>query len=303
MRLFDKLMICPAVVSDPFRAIASQTVVVALDAIAEYVDEKTGESWSRCDFTCCRPPWEVFFVEWNTPRRAVEELSKRFTPSDANTIIQQFGWMCRSYMSPDQKLDLRRKLGEWAWLDDVTNTAIAQSPVCVLASAYFCERGQAYPMGASYLWFLGAEGDVSGERLFASDAPCGAMLESEIESCRMQSLIALLGLMFINCSNVKLEDVTEELQPEPKIRRRLKIPEVKRYTLNIAGHVARPSREYNEGPQGVMPFHLCRGHFATYTADKPMFGNPKLVGRYWHPPHMKGKKENGEIVKDYATQG
>lgn len=100
--------------------------------------------------------------------------------------------------------------------------------------------------------------------------------------------------------NVKLEDVTGELQPTPKIRRRLRIPEVKRYTLNIAGHVSRPRRESDQGPQGVMPFHLCRGHFATYTAEKPMFGNPKLVGRYWHPPHMKGKKENGEIVKDYA---
>jgi hypothetical protein len=114
------------------------------------------------------------------------------------------------------------------------------------------------------------------------------------------SRIVLLCFSFANCSNVKLDDVTEHLQPDPRIRRRLKIPDVRRYTLNIGGYSPRPSRNSGEPSVGVMPFHLCRGHFATYTADKPMFGNPKLVGRYWHPPHMKGKRENGEVIKDYA---
>lgn len=138
--------------------------------------------------------------------------------------------------------------------------------------------------GAGMQEFIDGVGDVGAGRFFES----------------LTHVIAL-AFTFANCKNVVLNDVTEQLQPPSKIRRRLKLPEVKRYTLNIAGHVSRPSRDYNQGPQGVMPFHLCRGHFATYTDEKPLFG--KHVGRFWIPPHMKGKKENGEIVKDYAIAG
>ena len=164
-----------------------------------------------------------------------------------------------------------------------------------------------HPPSQMIVWGVSAEGTLLKHlfRFPVSDYERLGGLYRKV-ACVASSLMfeaMLLSFTFLNCCNVKLEDITDDVAPPPKIRRRLKIPEVKRYTLNIAGHGARPSRDYNEGPKGVMPFHLCRGHFATYTADKPMFGNPKLVGRYWHPPHMKGKKENGEIVKDYAIQG
>jgi hypothetical protein len=45
--------------------------------------------------------------------------------------------------------------------------------------------------------------------------------------------------------------------------------------------------------------HLVRGHFATYTPDKPLFG--KFVGTYWREAHARGSKDAGEVAKDYEV--
>ena len=52
---------------------------------------------------------------------------------------------------------------------------------------------------------------------------------------------------------------------------------------------------------GNMPRHVCRGHFAEYG---PEFGKGllfgKYAGRFYVPPHLKGKEENGIVEKDYV---
>jgi hypothetical protein len=45
--------------------------------------------------------------------------------------------------------------------------------------------------------------------------------------------------------------------------------------------------------------HIVRGHFATYTAEQPMFG--KYVGTFWKEAHLRGNAEKGVVVKDYEV--
>lgn len=47
-------------------------------------------------------------------------------------------------------------------------------------------------------------------------------------------------------------------------------------------------------------FHICKGHFRTYTADNPLFG--KLTGKFWIPQHTKGAKAVGTVVKEYVAE-
>ena len=53
-----------------------------------------------------------------------------------------------------------------------------------------------------------------------------------------------------------------------------------------------------------MPRHVCRGHFAEYG---PQFGKGLLfgkhAGRFFVPPHLKGKKEYGVVEKDDSLRG
>ena len=45
--------------------------------------------------------------------------------------------------------------------------------------------------------------------------------------------------------------------------------------------------------------HICRGHFATYTENNPLFG--KLKGTFWKPAHVRGSIEDGIVDKDYRV--
>jgi hypothetical protein len=49
--------------------------------------------------------------------------------------------------------------------------------------------------------------------------------------------------------------------------------------------------------RSLMSSHSVRGHFATYTEDKPLFG--RCVGTYWKKPHVRGDKSVGEVKKIY----
>jgi hypothetical protein len=51
--------------------------------------------------------------------------------------------------------------------------------------------------------------------------------------------------------------------------------------------------------ESLTAHHIVRGHFATYTADKPLFG--KYVGTYWREAHARGDRKAGEVAKDYRV--
>lgn len=72
------------------------------------------------------------------------------------------------------------------------------------------------------------------------------------------------------------------------------------YTLTVT--VGGEEVEYGEsGASGASKrFHVCRGHFATYTEENKLFG--KYVGKYWIPQHMKGNPDLGVIEKDYKLE-
>lgn len=45
--------------------------------------------------------------------------------------------------------------------------------------------------------------------------------------------------------------------------------------------------------------HICRGHFATYTDEKPLFGH--FTGTVWKPSHVRGNVTEGIVSKDYRV--
>lgn len=47
------------------------------------------------------------------------------------------------------------------------------------------------------------------------------------------------------------------------------------------------------------PARLVRGHFVTYTKERPLFGKPWGVGTFWIGPYVSGNPEFGIIIKDY----
>ena len=111
--------------------------------------------------------------------------------------------------------------------------------------------------------------------------------------------VVLLALCFAHCRGV----VQREARPSRQVARQaersgkpvvtykvLDIDPVRK-VLQTEGHVA------HNGLQKAL--HICRGHFAHYTEDKPLFG--KLTGTFYVPMHTRGSLKAGAVVKDYRV--
>lgn len=110
-------------------------------------------------------------------------------------------------------------------------------------------------------------------------------------------------LSVLDCKNVSLGAREND---EREVRRA-----EKRFGSSSTGYryhvlVVRPPGAKSDHPGeeiGTMPRHICRGHFAEYG---PEFGKGllfgKYAGRFYVPPHMKGDKKNGTVLKDYEVR-
>jgi hypothetical protein len=275
--------------------------VVAVDPIARQYAESTNQFWEPECFPWARPPFDTCCIEWNGPSQTLTENGMVQEPPHQHAVF------CRSEMITEKKRrELRHRIDDIeSQLKSEWDTAAAIRDSAVLVNNWHMmhveNRVVLIPVVSH--WLIREDGLI----LYTFHSNDDDTDPRHLVFASMGGVshwhVCWMAFSFMNAKNVKLLDVTEELQPEPKIRRRLRIPDVRRWTLSIDGRAEKPRREFGHAPQAdaesFTPFHLVRGTFATYTADKPLFGNPKLVGRFWRPPHARGKKENGEVVKDY----
>lgn len=154
--------------------------------------------------------------------------------------------------------------------------------------------------GVTQCFTLKQDGTVSGKPLgmhfpsVMSQKRAGVM----IESCRALLYPAFLSLSFLNCKNV-VRHVHNPSEVANRVRAKQRLqPLLKYYTLNI-----NPMREVLRKEGGSertglrKALHICRGHFATYTSERPLFG--RVTGTFWKPSHVKGTPTQGVIGKDY----
>lgn len=108
----------------------------------------------------------------------------------------------------------------------------------------------------------------------------------------------VLALRMFHVKNMEI--VADQPAKRAKKQRRIK-PEqrIKWHTIKV-----RPQgKQYRHADGSSLPtltaMHLVRGHFKTYSAERPLFG--KYVGTYWHQAHTRGSIEAGEVAKDYEV--
>lgn len=100
-----------------------------------------------------------------------------------------------------------------------------------------------------------------------------------------------------NCKNVSPVEEKAEYTPKGFERGRQKVRAFYRYhVLKISGSFTGTPHE-SKGGTVDKAMHICRGHFAKYTDDKPLFG--KYTGLFWRPMHVRGSVKNGVVDKDY----
>jgi len=99
-----------------------------------------------------------------------------------------------------------------------------------------------------------------------------------------------------HCKNIitKEHDPYRPMMPRGK---RNKAPKIKYHTLEISDTLIKRDGGESLG-DGDMPKHICRGNFAHYTEERPLFG--KYTGTFWRPMHIKGNARHGIVGKEYS---
>jgi hypothetical protein len=116
----------------------------------------------------------------------------------------------------------------------------------------------------------------------------------------------LLAISFMHCKNV--ERIAN--YPSPKLNKKRvsrNLPPIcKFHTLHIEPmkKIIQQAVDAYRGVRGKtdikMALHRVRGHFKTYTADKPLLGH--AVGSWFWASQARGTKKRGVVVKEYEVE-
>ena len=118
--------------------------------------------------------------------------------------------------------------------------------------------------------------------------------------------ITLYTYSLLNCRNIALEPI-EARQVSARIGNRRQ----RREHLGLVWHrlVIIPTKGIGQRGSKFVPHgtgecmtraHLVRGHFKTYSAERPLFG--RHSGRFWWSPLERGDRRVGVVLKDYEVR-
>ena len=180
--------------------------------------------------------------------------------------------------------------------------------VCVVARK---SKGVFAGPFANYTFFHTATGDLlksagNVPEAIIADMQCVAFASTEQQQefacCVMTPYLYpfLFAFSLANCQNV----TTSLVHPPEKLSRahtrRRGLPLSRYYTLNIEPMKKILREEGQVESHGLKhALSVCRGHFASYTEGKGLFG--KYHGQFWISQHVRGLASHGVVTKAYAV--
>lgn len=115
------------------------------------------------------------------------------------------------------------------------------------------------------------------------------------------------AISLMHVKNVTLEDYDPNKHISRQVRRARERkglgPLIEYKILHIKPYGRQPKRPTAGRKTGIkQAVHTTRGHFKTFTPDRPAFGKPWGVGTFWVGPHVRGNPEFGLVMKDYHIE-
>lgn len=250
--------------------------VFIADNVAELMWRSPDKGWDiHKDLPSLAPPFPWFFVEY---QHVLE-----------GDPILQSGWSVQAFDLESEASEVVAKLGA----EHVDSTRQKGSRWVVMASLFMVTKRD------SSIWFPGYE-------CVLGVAGNGAMCDWRVAAGRAEktdtpTLPLLLTISFMHCKNVVQANVADAEGPTEKWLRRQRVPRIEYKVLDIDPARSVLRSEGGMDSEGLRrALHICRGHFATYTEDSPLFG--KYVGQFWKAAHVRGSIEAGAVVKDYNVK-
>lgn len=178
---------------------------------------------------------------------------------------------------------------------------------CFLTFSYADEKNKWFVN--PFFWVIYKDTEEVGPASILSDEMQHSSAFSDIYREQLKNdaffefTMAELFLDILNCNNVITKDV---IPPEKLNRKRVRNGKLPLYSYKILEVVKGKPKTKNAGsvpwdyksPEAVR-FHLCRGHFKTFTEERPLFG--KYSGTFWWNPQSRGDRSKGVVEKEYSV--
>ena len=293
----------------PLRVLRDATVVRAQNVMDYYATEIPDTAVFNKQLGRLVPPWPVLWLEVAAPTSRRLRLPSRildwphFGYAQAGALVQVAEW------------PLNAPGVRWR----------------ILFTQFFAIPVVETPPGADWLRYpyVIGEVDLNSDGYSADDAiryrdPLNLSVQMrEIVGWNRAifSDVLLLALSFCNCRNVALPETQPARRAPNRIEQRKHItpptehrfhtiliePLKAKFAKPAPGTPGAPGQAATPGTPGATPpaphaLHIVRGHFHTYTAERPLFGNPELYGQFWIPQHVRGTTESGTVHADYEIK-
>ncbi len=291
-RLYDKVMrhgsraTMDLHMADVVRRGLNHAVVVDISNVAAYWAEVRGaEALKSTDMPVIAPSFHVAFFEYRWPRNG----------SPLDDLIESVGVLVLAEEAPEKE-----KRAEWTecrwhthWFPFTKRKGkdVAVGPNC----------WNVMPITADGRLPRMLDRDEPGVPWLVAFPQDPAQMEevSDVRRCYFSPVYLAMG--FLNCRNVGLRTNVPPPKASRKHEKRHGFPLATYKTLEIDPMTAALERDGGASKHGLKrALHICRGHFATYSPERPRFGRD--VGTFWISQHIRGSKKHGEVIKDYAVK-
>lgn len=112
--------------------------------------------------------------------------------------------------------------------------------------------------------------------------------------------VLLFAFNLAHCKNVTIQDVPLNRAARRRQQRNGEESIIWK-VLTIPGVVKEAAKGAHDAQERLeRALHICRGHFAEFTPQRPLFG--KYSGRFWIPQHLRGVAKKGIVLKDYEVK-
>jgi hypothetical protein len=277
--------------------ILASTVVLADNVMDYFASSDPGKEWAWLDLPAFRLPFDRLFVE-SKAHPVVSSLFGRFgilfvSGGDAQSFIAEgesrgFGKVIASRILEDLPM-LREKcchIVHYGAVASIDRRGTFITPV---------HRGTVF-LDSDFRLLRGPLGQVDPLITETSTDDPGPLKNFLF----LTTFPLFLAVGFMNCKNVTIEPH----DPDPAINRERRKagrkPFVRYHTINIEPMKRVLRTEGQVDKVGLArALHIVRGHFATYTPEKPLFG--RVAGTVWRPAHVRGSADEGIVVSDYEV--
>ena len=265
--------------------------VVAIDNIAEMT---RGTKFSLDELPVCKPPFEQCFVEFLFPDHLISARAKTENnfPIFMGTVVRYEDALSKVTLLPVIETGGRHYDGS-----PFTPVSMDGNPIRVS----ILDDGH-----------LGFEHDELA-RIHRIQEVCSAFTTEEAQCLggaeqwqfyaasleRLAICLTFAAFAFMHCKNASLVEHSQSTAVIKRWRKKYNQRPVKYYTLNVDGMMPVLRSEGQLETNGILrAMHICRGHFATYSPERPLFG--RVAGTFWIPAHVRGADTSRCVVKDYS---